>query len=79
MKQRNIVKNLLIDRSTYGDSPLHSAIRYGQKEIVNYIVMLISTVQDSKKLVNIQNSSGKVSVFFQTNLRTRSHKKHLYI
>lgn len=62
-KEENIQK-LLRDRSTYGDSPLHAALRYGQRDIVKYILMLISNDKDCKMLVNGQNSSGKVNVFF---------------
>ncbi|XP_031826940.1 nuclear factor NF-kappa-B family member relish isoform X2 [Nomia melanderi] len=53
------IRQLLKDRSTFGDSPLHAALRYGQREIVKYILMLISTDKDCKMLVNEQNGSGK--------------------
>lgn len=67
IKRNNIIKNLFIDRSTYGDSPLHYALRNGQNDIAKIIVILISiiSISDRKKLVNIQNSSGKVSLIFQ--------------
>lgn len=58
------ISNLLKDRSTYGDSPLHAALRYGQRDIVKHILMLISTDKDSKSLVNGQNSSGKTPLHY---------------
>lgn len=57
------VQKLLRDRSTYGDSPLHAALRYGQRSIVKHILMLMSTDKDCRMLVNGQNSSGKVNIF----------------
>jgi len=60
--------NLLKDRTTYGDSPLHYALRYGQKDTVNRILMLMSTLNtDANTLTNIRNSSGKVG-FFNINI-----------
>ncbi|XP_015438643.1 PREDICTED: nuclear factor NF-kappa-B p110 subunit [Dufourea novaeangliae] len=58
------VRKLLRNRSTYGDSPLHAALRYGQRDIVKYILMLISTDKDCKTLVNEQNSSGKTPLHY---------------
>jgi hypothetical protein len=67
--------NLLKDRTTYGDSPLHHALRYGQKDTVNRILMLMSTLNtDVDTLTNIRNSSGKVS-FFITNTLVLNHSK----
>lgn len=61
---KNIIKQSLKDRTTYGDSPLHCALRYGQKDNVKRILMLMSTLNtDAEELVNIRNSSGKVSFF----------------
>lgn len=56
-------QKLLKERSTYGDSPLHAALRYGQRDIIKCLLMLISINKDSKTLVNGQNSSGKVQAF----------------
>lgn len=56
------VRKLLKDRSTYGDSPLHAALRYGQRNYVRYLLLLTSIDKECKMLVNGQNSSGKVSV-----------------
>ncbi|XP_076618995.1 nuclear factor NF-kappa-B family member relish isoform X2 [Colletes latitarsis] len=67
MDSRNMkdhVQKLLKDRSSYGDSPLHAALRYGQRDIVKYILMLISTDKDCKILVNGQNSSGKTPLHY---------------
>lgn len=58
------IQKLFNDRSTtYGDSPLHAALRYGQRDIVKYFLMLISSNKDCKAFVNEQNSSGKVNIF----------------
>lgn len=63
-KAKDIIKKSLKDRTTYGDSPLHCAFRYGQKDNVKRILMLMSTLNtDAEELVNIRNSSGKVSFF----------------
>lgn len=58
------IPKLLKDRSTYGDSPLHAALRYGQRDIVKYLLMLISTDKDCTALVNGQNSSGKTPLHY---------------
>ncbi|XP_071645479.1 nuclear factor NF-kappa-B p110 subunit isoform X1 [Temnothorax longispinosus] len=59
-KVKDIIKNSLKDRTTYGDTPLHCALRYGQKDNVKRILMFLSTLHsDAEELVNIQNSSGK--------------------
>ncbi|KAK2584999.1 hypothetical protein KPH14_008528 [Odynerus spinipes] len=58
------LKKLLTDRSTYGDSPLHVALRYGQRDIVKYILILMGTDEEYKALVNIQNSSGKTPLHY---------------
>lgn len=59
---KNIIIKSLKDRTIYGDSPLHCALRYEQKDTVKCILMLMSILQsDAEELVNIQNSSGKVS------------------
>ncbi|XP_032670815.1 nuclear factor NF-kappa-B p100 subunit isoform X2 [Odontomachus brunneus] len=63
-KQKDIIKNSFKDRSTYGDSPLHSALRYGQRNIAKYIFILMSTLPDHKDLVNIPNSSGKTALHY---------------
>lgn len=63
-KAKDIIKKSLKDRTTYGDSPLHCALRYGQKDNVKRILMLMSTLNiDAEELINIQNSSGKVCFF----------------
>ncbi|XP_043595634.1 nuclear factor NF-kappa-B p110 subunit [Bombus pyrosoma] len=58
------VQKLLRDRSTYGDSPLHAALRYGQRDIIKYLLMLLCTNKDCKTLVNSQNSSGKTPLHY---------------
>lgn len=59
------VQKLFRDRSTYGDSPLHAALRYGQRDVIKYLLMLLCTNKDCKTLVNSQNSSGKVNILFK--------------
>lgn len=61
---KDIIKKYFKDRTTYGDSPLHCALRYGQRDNVKHILMLMSALStDAEELVNIRNSSGKVSFF----------------
>lgn len=62
--KRERLKKLLMDRCTYGDSPLHAALRYGQRDMVRYILMLIGTDSEYTELVNIQNSSGKTPLHY---------------
>lgn len=60
-KTKDIIVNLFKDRTTYGDTPLHCALRYGQKETAKNILKLMSVLKsDAAELINIQNSSGKV-------------------
>ncbi|XP_012528850.1 nuclear factor NF-kappa-B p100 subunit isoform X2 [Monomorium pharaonis] len=64
-KAKDIIKKSFKDRTTYGDSPLHCALRYGQKDNVKHILMLISALNtDAEELVNIQNSSGKTPLHY---------------
>ncbi|XP_076162252.1 nuclear factor NF-kappa-B family member relish isoform X2 [Ptiloglossa arizonensis] len=58
------VRKLLKDRSTYGDSPLHAALRYGQRNYVRYLLLLTSIDKECKMLVNGQNSSGKTPLHY---------------
>ncbi|XP_035725078.1 nuclear factor NF-kappa-B p100 subunit-like isoform X2 [Vespa mandarinia] len=58
------LKKLLMDRSTYGDSPLHVALRYGQCDIVKHILILIGIDPEYQIIVNIQNSSGKTPLHY---------------
>ncbi|XP_046736406.1 nuclear factor NF-kappa-B p110 subunit isoform X2 [Diprion similis] len=50
---------LLKERTVYGDSPLHSALRHGQLNLVKYIVMLLANYPDFKQVVDTQTSSGR--------------------
>ncbi|XP_029177130.1 nuclear factor NF-kappa-B p100 subunit isoform X2 [Nylanderia fulva] len=64
-KSKDIIINMFKNRTTYGDSPLHHALRYEQKDIVKHILMLMSSLKtDAKELVNIQNSSGKTPLHY---------------
>ncbi|XP_015591456.1 nuclear factor NF-kappa-B p100 subunit isoform X2 [Cephus cinctus] len=55
---------LLKERTAYGDSPLHSALRHGQIEIIKYILLLLDSDADYKALVDAQNSSGKTPLHY---------------
>ncbi|KYM99825.1 PREDICTED: nuclear factor NF-kappa-B p100 subunit isoform X1 [Cyphomyrmex costatus] len=62
---KDIIKISFKDRTTYGDTPLHCALRYGQRNNVKRILMLMSTLNtDAEELVNIQNSSGKTPLHY---------------
>ncbi|XP_018307507.1 nuclear factor NF-kappa-B p105 subunit isoform X1 [Mycetomoellerius zeteki] len=62
---KDIIKISFKDRTTYGDTPLHCALRYGQKNNVKRILMLMSTLNtDAEELVNIRNSSGKTPLHY---------------
>ncbi|EZA52293.1 hypothetical protein X777_08963 [Ooceraea biroi] len=62
---KNIIMNLLKDRTIYGDSPLHCALRFGQKDTVKRILMLMSTLNtDARDLTNIPNTSGKTPLHY---------------
>ncbi|KAL6432434.1 hypothetical protein ACFW04_006787 [Cataglyphis niger] len=64
-KSKNIIINMFKNRTTYGDSPLHYALRYGQKDIIKHILMFMSVLKtDAEELVNIQNSSGKTPLHY---------------
>ncbi|XP_011051671.1 PREDICTED: nuclear factor NF-kappa-B p110 subunit isoform X2 [Acromyrmex echinatior] len=62
---KDIIKISFKDRTTYGDTPLHCALRYGQRNNVKRILMLMSTLNtDAEELVNIRNSSGKTPLHY---------------
>lgn len=58
------LEKLFRERSTYGDSALHSALRHDQRDIAKYILMLINTNNDCKALVNGQNGLGKTPLHY---------------
>ncbi|KYN17918.1 hypothetical protein ALC57_09800 [Trachymyrmex cornetzi] len=62
---KDIIKISFKGRTTYGDTPLHCALRHGQRNNVKRILMLMSTLNtDAEELVNIQNSSGKTPLHY---------------
>lgn len=64
-KSKDIIIHMFKNRTTYGDSPLHCALRYGQKNIIKHILMLMSVLKtNAEELVNIQNSSGKTPLHY---------------
>ncbi|XP_011689448.1 PREDICTED: nuclear factor NF-kappa-B p100 subunit isoform X2 [Wasmannia auropunctata] len=62
---KDIIKKSFKDRTTYGDTPLHCALRHGQKDNVKRILMFMSTLNtNAEELVNIRNSSGKTPLHY---------------
>lgn len=62
---KDIIKKSFKDRTTYGDTPLHYALRYGQRDNVKRILILMSALNtDAEELVNIRNSSGKTPLHY---------------
>ncbi|KAK0164745.1 hypothetical protein PV328_003329 [Microctonus aethiopoides] len=61
--QKNLRK-ILKERTSYGDTPLHSALRYGQREIVKNILYIIGSSSQFSDLVDIQNASGKTPLHY---------------
>lgn len=57
------IQKLLKVRTTYGDTPLHAALRYGQNDIVKYLLLLIC-YKDCKSILNLQNTSGKTPLHY---------------
>ncbi|XP_046630053.1 nuclear factor NF-kappa-B p105 subunit isoform X1 [Neodiprion virginianus] len=55
---------LLKERTVYGDSPLHSALRHGQMNLVKYILMLLAKYPDFKQIVDSQTSSGRTCLHY---------------
>lgn len=51
-------------RSTFGDSPLHVALRYGQFDIFKYILILTGIDSEYQTVVNIQNSTGNTPLHY---------------
>lgn len=58
------VMSLLKEVTTYGDTPLHAALRYNQTDITKTLIMIFCLYQDFKSLINTENSVGKVSCVF---------------
>ncbi|XP_015123850.1 nuclear factor NF-kappa-B p100 subunit isoform X2 [Diachasma alloeum] len=53
------VMKMLRERTSHGDTPLHAAIRYGQRDVAKYILTLIAGYPELNGLVSIENASGK--------------------
>ncbi|XP_034940052.1 nuclear factor NF-kappa-B p110 subunit isoform X2 [Chelonus insularis] len=56
---RKSLKKILKERTSYGDTPLHSALRHGQREVVKHILSIISSSPEFKEFVDMGNASGK--------------------
>ncbi|XP_051156892.1 nuclear factor NF-kappa-B p110 subunit isoform X2 [Leptopilina boulardi] len=70
MKNKNLsdvkskVMSLLKEVTTYGDTPLHAALRYNQTDITKTLIMIFCLHQDFKSLVNAENSVGKTPLHY---------------
>ncbi|XP_011303709.1 nuclear factor NF-kappa-B p100 subunit isoform X2 [Fopius arisanus] len=68
MKDKSIldqsVATILKERTSYGDTPLHSAIRYGQRDIAKYILTLIAGYPELNNLVGVESASGKTPLHY---------------
>ncbi|XP_043464690.1 nuclear factor NF-kappa-B p110 subunit isoform X2 [Leptopilina heterotoma] len=70
MKNKNLaevkdkVMSLLKEVTTYGDTPLHAALRYNQTDITKTLVMIFCLYQDFKSLINAENSVGKTPLHY---------------
>ncbi|XP_015176773.1 PREDICTED: nuclear factor NF-kappa-B p100 subunit isoform X2 [Polistes dominula] len=58
------LKNLFMHRSTFGDSPLHVALRHGQFDIFKYILILTGIDSEYETVINIQNSTGNTPLHY---------------
>ncbi|XP_012271308.1 nuclear factor NF-kappa-B p100 subunit isoform X2 [Orussus abietinus] len=63
-KLKEKIPSLLTQRTKYGDSPLHWALRMEQYYVVQYILLILGSDPDYKHIVNIQNSSGKTPLHY---------------
>ena len=64
------------ERTTYGDTILHSALRHGPLEIVKAILMVAGSDPLYKNLVNLKNSSGKVRLKLRKLNARSKHNVH---
>ena len=55
----NKIKNLLQERTNYGDTPLHFSLRNEEYESVKCILCVLSCDPSFKSIINSQNSAGK--------------------
>ncbi|XP_063985416.1 nuclear factor NF-kappa-B p100 subunit isoform X2 [Diachasmimorpha longicaudata] len=59
----NVIK-ILKERTSYGDTPLHAAIRHHQRDIAKYILTLIAGYPELNDLVSIESASGKTPLHY---------------
>ncbi|XP_043272464.1 nuclear factor NF-kappa-B p100 subunit isoform X2 [Venturia canescens] len=63
-KVKDLFTKMFEERSTYGDTALHSALRHGQREIVKHILVMLASDPDLSSLVHVKNSSGKTPLHY---------------
>lgn len=57
------IKSLLEERESFGDTPLHFALRTEEFQAAQYLLKCIATNEKFQSVVNLKNSSGKVVDF----------------
>ncbi|XP_008551404.1 nuclear factor NF-kappa-B p100 subunit isoform X2 [Microplitis demolitor] len=61
---RKCLKKLLVERTLYGDTPLHSALRHGKREIVKQILKIMSSAPEFNSLIDMQNAADKTPLHY---------------
>ena len=62
LDEKEKILELLKEITTYGDTPLHAALRYNQIDITKTLIMILGLHSDFKSLANAENSVGKVGL-----------------
>lgn len=55
---------MLKERTSHGDTPLHSALRYGRRDVVKDILCIIGSSAQFASLIDIHNASGKTPLHY---------------
>ena len=66
------IKELLQETVTYGDTPLHFALRNNQFDVFEYLLLFISTDPSYKDIINIQNSCGQTPLHLAINYKQKN-------
>lgn len=61
---RKRLKKILFERTSYGDTPLHSALRHGKREVVTQILKILSSSSEFRCLIDIQNASDRTPLHY---------------
>ncbi|KAI4498575.1 hypothetical protein M0802_006281 [Mischocyttarus mexicanus] len=64
LSKKKQFKKLFMHRSTYGDSPFHVALRYGQFDVFKHLLILTGIDSEYLTVVNIQNSTGNTLLHY---------------